>query len=149
MKTNAFYDVQSPLQFELDGASIDAGVHHCEVLEPSTATVLARFANTTDRSPAVTMNRFGKGNAVYLATESKASSIGPVLNHVYKLVGIRPGPETPDGVYARIVDGRTLFVNTTGQEKRIHITGARKGIISNREYAGAVVLGPLEADLVP
>jgi beta-galactosidase len=52
-------------------------------------------------------------------------------------------------VYARIVDGRTLFVNSTGQEKRIHITGARKGIISNREYEGAVVLGPLEADLIP
>jgi beta-galactosidase len=111
LKTNAFYDVQSPLQFELGGASIDVGVHRYEVLEPSTPTVLAQFTNSTDRSPAVTINRFGKGNAVYLATESKASSIGPVLNHVYNLLGIQPGPETPDGVYARIVDGRTLYVN--------------------------------------
>ena len=149
LKTNAFYDVESPLQFELDGASVDTGAHRYEVLEPSTATVLSRFTNTADRSPAVTINRFGKGNAIYLATESKASSIGPVLNHVYKLAGIQPGPETPDGVYARVVDGRTLYVNTTGQEKRIPIAGARKGIISNREYEGAVILGPLEADLIP
>ena len=149
LKTNAFYDVQSPLQFELDGASIDGGVHRYEVLEPSTATVLSRFTNTADRTPAITINRFGKGNAIYLATESKASSIGPVLNHVYKLVGIQPGPETLDGVYARIVDGRTLFVNTTGQEKRIPVEGARKGIITGREYKGTVILGPLEADLIP
>jgi beta-galactosidase len=149
LKTNAFYDVQPPLQFEMDGASIDAGVHRYEVLEPSTATVLSRFTNTTDRSPAVTINRFGKGNAVYLATESNASSIGPVLNHVYKLVSIRPGPATPDGVYARTVEGRTLYVNTTGQEKRIAITGTTKGILSGREYHGTVILGPLEADLIP
>jgi beta-galactosidase len=149
LKTNAFYDVQSALQFELEGTSIDAGVHRYEVLEPSTATVLSRFTNTADRTPAVTVNRFGKGNAIYLATESKASSIGPVLDHVYKLVGIQPGPDTPNGVYARIVDGRTLFVNTTGQEKKIHIAGDRKGIITNREYQGTVILGPLEADLIP
>jgi len=149
LKTNAFYDVQSALRFEMDGDSIDTGVHRYEVLEPSTATVVARFTNTTDRSPAVTINRFGKGNAIYLATESKASSDGPVLNHLYKLVGIQPGPQTPEGVYARIVAGRTLYVNTTGQEKRIPIAGARKGMITHREYEREVILGPLEADLIP
>jgi hypothetical protein len=35
------------------------------------------------------------------------------------------------------------------QEKRIPITGERKGIISNRVYQGAVILGPQEADLIP
>jgi len=124
-------------------------VHRYEVLEPSSATVLSRFTNTADRSPAVTINRFGKGNAIYLATDANASSIGPVLNYVYKLVGIQPGPETPDGVYARMVDGRTLFVNTTGQEKKIRMAGDRRGISGNREYKGTVILGPLEADLIP
>jgi hypothetical protein len=76
--------------------------------------VLSRFTNTPDRSPAVTINKFGKGNAIYLATESKASAIGPVLNSISRMVGLRPGPRTPDGVYARVVDGRTLYVNTAG-----------------------------------
>jgi beta-galactosidase len=89
LKTNAFYDVPSPLQFDLDGASIDGGVHRYEVLEPSTATVLSRFTNTADRSPAITVNRFGKGNAIYLATESKASSIGPVLNPYWISISFR------------------------------------------------------------
>jgi len=70
------------------------------------------------------------------------------LNHIYNIVGIHPGPETPEGVYARVVDGRTLYVNTTGQRKQIKIVGTRKGIISNREYNGSITLQPQEADLI-
>jgi hypothetical protein len=66
-----------------------------------------------------------------------------------KMVGLQPGPRTPDGVYARVVDGRTLYVNTTQREQRIPIEGRRKGIISGREYDGALILGPQDADLIP
>jgi beta-galactosidase len=147
LKTNAFYDA-SVLSFPLDGHTIDTSVHHYEVLEPSTATVVARFSNTADHTPAVTINRFGKGNAIYLATESNPAVIGSLLNYLYTVAGIQPGPKTPDGVYARVVDGRTLYVNTTGDEKRISIPGNRKGLISNRTYEGTLVLGPQEADLI-
>ena len=47
------------------------------------------------------------------------------------------------------MDGRTLYVNTTSEEKRIPIDGQRKGMITNRVYEGTVILGPLEADLIP
>jgi beta-galactosidase len=148
LKTNAFYNAASALAFGLDGDAVNTRVRRYEVLEPSTAVVLARFKNTPDHSPAVTINRFGKGNAIYLATESNASAIGPVLNHACKLAGVQPGPQTPEGVYARTVGGRTLYVNTTDREQRIPIAGSGKGIVSNREYEGTVVLGPMEADLV-
>ena len=71
-----------------------------------------------------------------------------VLSHVFRMVGIEPGPATPEGVYARVVDGRTLYVNTTGQAQRIPVTGRRKGLVTHRVYEGAVALGPQEADLV-
>jgi len=148
LKTNAFYDLPAALKFQLDGNSIETAVHHYEVLEPSTATVVARFTNTGDHAPAVTINKFGKGNAIYLATESSPSTIGPLMNYLDTVTGIQPGPKTPEGVYARVVDGRTFYVNTTEQEKSIPITGSRKGIIGNRTYEGAVVLGPQEADLI-
>lgn len=125
-----------------------ASDHLIEVLEPSTASVLARFTTVPNHVPALTVNKFGKGKALYLATESNPSSIGPVLDYVRKLAGVQPGPETPDGVYARIVDGRTLYVNTTGEEKRIPITGSKQGIITHRVYKSAVFLGPQEADLI-
>jgi beta-galactosidase len=149
LKTNEFYEVESPLTFELDGESVASGAGWYEVLELSTATVLSRFSDTLDHSPAVTVNKFGNGNAIYLATESKASAIAPVLNFIYKMVGIQNGPKTPDGVYARVVDGRTLYVNTTQREQRIPIEGRRKGMISSRAYEGTVILGPQDADLIP
>ena len=148
LKTNAFYDLERPLEFELDGRSVQTDVHRYEVLEPSTATVLSRFTNLPEHSPAVTINNFGDGKAIYLATESNASALGPVISYLCKLTGVRPGPRTPDGVYARTVDGRILYVNTTSEEKRISIEGAGKGIITNRVYQGTVILGPFESDLI-
>ncbi len=147
LKTNAFYD-WSALEFDLDGKPISTNVHRYEVLEPSTATVLARFTNTKEHSPAVTINQFGKGHAVYLATESDPSAIGPVLSYLYKLTDVERGPQTPQGVYARVVEGRTFYVNTTGEEKQIPIAGRKKGIISNHVYEGTVVMEPLGVDLV-
>jgi beta-galactosidase len=147
LKTNAFYDA-ALLTFQLGGDSIETLARHYEVLEPSTATVVARFTNTADHTPAVTINKFGKGNAIYLATESNPSVLRPLLKYLCTVAGIQPGPKTPEGVYARVVDGRTLYVNTTEQEKSISITGVKKGIISNRVFEEAVVLGPMEADLI-
>ena len=147
LKTNAFYD-GTALKFDLDGKSISTNLRRYEVLEPSTATVLARFTNTPDHSPAITVNKFGKGNAVYLATESNPSTIGPILERVLHIAGIQAGPSTPEGVYARSVDGRTLYVNTTEERKTVPLEVSKRGILTNRFYEGAMVLDPLASDLV-
>jgi beta-galactosidase len=147
LKTNAFYDGPA-LKFDLDGKPIETAVHRYEVLDPSTATVLSRFSNTADHAPAVTINKFGKGSALYLATESNPSAIGPVLNYLCQLAEIRMGPKTPDGVYARVVDGRTLYVNTTTEEKSIPIAGSKLGLIGKRAYQGTLALGPFQAELI-
>lgn len=147
LKTNAFYD-QSSLNFDLEGREVETGVHRYEVLEPSTAAVLARFTTTTDHTPALTVNKFGKGKAFYLAVESNPSAIGPVLRYLRKITEVEPGPPTPEGVFARVVEGRVLYVNTTTEEKKIPIAGIKKGIITHHRYEGSVVLGPQEADLV-
>jgi beta-galactosidase len=149
LKTNAFYRIDDSLKFDLDGKTVDSGAKFFEVLEPSTAEVLSRFTNIREHSPAVTVNKFGKGQAFYIATESMASSVGPVLNYVSKLVGVEPGPKTPTGVYARVVDGRTLYVNTTGQEQHIPISGKKTGIISGKTFDGTLILAPQDADLIP
>jgi len=148
LKTNAFYDTPAKLKFKLDGNSIETAVHHYEVLEPSTATVVAHFTNTSDRAPAVTINRFGKGNAIYLATESNSTAIGPLMNYLYKVAGIQPGPKTPEGVYARVVDGRTLYVNTTEEEKDVVVGVKAHGVLSHQSYNGKMELGPYQVDLV-
>jgi beta-galactosidase len=147
LKTNAFYD-SDPLQFAFDGKSVETSVRRYEVLEPSTATILARFTNTPDHSAAITVNKFGKGYAVYLATPSDPSAIAPILGYLYQLSGVRTGPQTPEGVFARVIDDRTLYVNTTAQEQEIPISGRKVGIITHRVYDGTVILPPQEADLI-
>jgi beta-galactosidase len=148
LKTSAFYQTKSPLQFELDGKTIDSGVHFYEQLEPSTATVLARFSEGANSAPAITLNNFGKGRALYLATESKSSAMGPVLRHLYAITGVQRGPETPDGVYARAVDGRVLYVNTTDEEKSIPISTSKRGLVTHGDYRSNIVLSPQQADLI-
>ena len=144
MKTNAFYDAESSLKFDLDGREVGDGVHRYEVLEPSTATVLPD-SPILDHSPAVTINKFGKGNAMYWRLNRRLGD-GACPEPCYKtLAGIQLGPTNPEGVYARVVDGRTLYVNTTSKEKSIPIAGRKKGIISKRVYDGEVVLGPFGA----
>jgi beta-galactosidase len=51
-------------------------------------------------------------------------------------------------VYARVVQGRTLYVNTTAAVQRIAMDGEARGVVSGAQYAGAVVLPPYGAELV-
>lgn len=137
LKTNAFYDVPV-LSFELDGKTVETHAHRYEVLEPSTAAVLARFSNRPAHEPALTLNKFGNGNTLYLATESDSAAVDAVLSYLYEMTGLHGGPRTPAGVYARVVDGRTLYVNTTNEEKRIAIQGSKTGIITGHEVRQAI-----------
>jgi len=147
LRTDAFYDASS-LSFELDGRVVATTAHRYEVLEPSTAQVVARMTNVPEHVPALTINAFGKGQAAYLATEADVSALAPVLKYLCGLAGVQGGPETPEGVYARVVDGRTLYVNTAQEQKSIPIPGRKKGIITRRVYDGNLILQGREAELL-
>lgn len=142
LHTNAFYRADKPLQMTIAGKlqTATAPDRYYEILKPSTAQVLARFANTPDQSPAITLHHFGRGNAIYLATVSQESIVGPLVRSLYAQLGISRGPVTPDGVYARVVDGRTLYVNTTTSPKIVKIAGSRIGVLSGRRFTGTLPL---------
>jgi beta-galactosidase len=67
---------------------------------------------------------------------------------MYRELQIEKGPDTPFGVYARVVEGRTLYVNSTGEEKTVAISGKRHGVVSGTSYTSVIRLKPYEADLV-
>jgi beta-galactosidase len=148
LRTAQFYEPKDLPEFDYEGKTAKASIRYYEVLEPGTASTLARFSNLPGQPPAITVNKYGKGRALYLAAPAQSSLIDPILRSLYRSLGIEQGPKTPEGVYARVVEGRTFYVNTTEQEKEIQIEGTKNGIISNRAYHGAMVLGPLEADLI-
>jgi beta-galactosidase len=47
-----------------------------------------------------------------------------------------------------VVEGRTLYVNTTNEEKEVAVGMKAHGVLSHKTYEGQMKLGPYEADLV-
>jgi beta-galactosidase len=110
--------------------------------------VLARFTNVEGQVPAVTVNRFGKGRAIYITTAAQPQLMRPLYRQLYASLGLEPGPKTPEGVYARAVDGRVLYVNTTGEAKDVAIDGAMKGVLTGKSWTGTLRLEPMGIELV-
>lgn len=146
LRTNEFYDAAGTLT--LGGEEIKGTVEHYEVLEPSSAQVLARFTNLEGTPPAITVNRFGKGSAYYVATPAQPQIMRPLLRQLRAELGIAAGPKTPDGVFARAVYGRVLYVNTNNAPVDVAIDGAMHGVLSGKRFDGTLRLEARGADLL-
>ena len=148
LRTNEFYRSWNPLIVSFQGKQLTGSDNYYEVLESSTAKTLAVFENTPAKSPAITINTFGKGRAIYLATAAQAPFIEPLVRSLYAELGIERGPLTPDGVVAREVDGRTLYVNTMNAPATVHFAGSKTDILSGKSYAQKIDLEPYDAKLL-
>lgn len=148
LRTAEFYKPDVAPEFELGGKTVKGGTRFYEVLEPGTAETLATFSNLAGHPPAVTRNKFGKGQAIYLATTAQNSFVAAVVAKLIGPSGIQSGPTTPEGVYARVVNGRTLYVNTTDQVMKIPLAKRVRGLISHQSYERELKLAPYDAELV-
>jgi beta-galactosidase len=148
LRTSEFYNADAPLDVGFDGKTITTSTKFYEVLEPSTAKVVARLTNVPDTPPAITENRYGKGRAIYVATAAQRPVMQALYRRLYGELGIKPGPATPEGVYAREVDGRTLYVNTTTQPQEVKFDGAGTGVLGGQAWNGTLRLAPFGAELL-
>ncbi|WP_217593842.1 beta-galactosidase [Cohnella sp. GbtcB17] len=124
-------------------------IDYYEIVETRTATATASFVNTLERSPAITRNRYGKGEAIYVAVPASTAILKPLLASLYPALGIEPGPATPSGVAARTLeDGSTLYVNTTGEDRTVTLASPGKGLLSGVQYNGELKLSAYEVDLL-
>ena len=140
MRTNEFYRSYGPLTGKLGDADIKSTINFYEVLEPSTAQVLGRFTNVAGNPPIATLNHFGKGQAIYVATPAQPSVMQPLYRSLYASLHIQRGPKTPEGVYARTVNGRTLYVNASYAPKDVVIDGTKKGLLTGKTWTGTLHL---------
>jgi beta-galactosidase len=85
--------------FSIDGALFD-GRLVAEAVHAVTADVVGRFESGLQAgSPAVTRNRFGAGEAWYVATQPSGAGIDTVMSAVVAASGVRPiVTELPSGV---------------------------------------------------
>lgn len=140
LRTDAFYRSRQPLKVSFAGQELTGTDPYYEVLEPGTAKVIATFENTPQKSPAMTVNHFGKGQAIYLATASQAAFMAPLIRSLCTKLGIHRGPVTPKGVVARTVDGRTMYVNTHDTPVTVSFGGTRRDVLTGMSYSGTVEL---------
>jgi beta-galactosidase len=148
VSTNEFYRSDVPLKVTFGGEEHIGTDNYYEVLEPSTAKPLAMFTNTPKKSPAITVNYYGKGKAIYLATAAQPAFIDPLIRSLYGEAGIERGPVTPAGVVARLVEGRTLYVNTNNALATVTVTGTKRDALTGAAYAGRIDLAPYGVALV-
>lgn len=147
LHTNEFYDAGA-LHTKIGADEIQTRIGFYELLEPSSATVEARFTNIDGMPPSITVNRFGKGRAIYVATPAQPEIMRPLYRGLYSSLGIEVGPKTPDGVYARSVAGRVLYVNTTDRAADVPIEGVRLGVISGSRWKDTLRLPAFGVDLL-
>lgn len=147
MRTNEFYNADE-LQTKIGDEEIKGEIGFYELLEPLSATVMARFTNVDGTPPSITVNRFGKGRAIYVGTPAQTQIMRPLYRSLYASLGVEIGPNTPEGVYARAVEGRVLYVNTTGQARDVAIGGTRLGVLTGKRWANTLRLQAFGVDLL-
>jgi beta-galactosidase len=126
---------------------LDVEIDYYEILEPNTAEIMATLTGLDSSLPAITVNAYGKGQAVYVAVPARFELMYVLLNQLYASLGIEKGPETPDGVVARRLGDHVIYVNTTSSEYRISVSGKFEGLLTNRMVDGDLHLGPYEVEV--
>jgi beta-galactosidase len=133
LRTNEFYNAGA-LTTRLGAELISTDNGFYEVLEPATAQVLATFTNVEGTPPAITVNRFGKGRAYYVATPAQPAIMRALYRQLYADLGIATGPVTPVGVSARAVGSRVLYVNTTATDQKVALGRPGKGLLTGTRW---------------
>ena len=119
-----------------------------DVLESRGATPLARYgADYYAGRAAVTMHRFGRGQAIYVGTVADERFLDRLVGWLCKEQGITPSLTLPQGIELTVResdDARFLFVlNGTGKEQVINIGDGGRDLVVGEAVSGEVSLDAL------
>jgi beta-galactosidase len=128
----------------LAGADAECGIW-ADILKPSSAEVLATYRSGQHAGkPAITMNAFGKGKAVYIGPDLHPPDLFRVLGKFTATAGVQRLAEAPPGVELTVRKSgskRWLCVlNHKADAQRITLPGAFKDVISGERHGGATEL---------
>jgi len=121
---------------------------HCglwaDLLQPESATVLATYTAPHEGEAAITVNTFGKGNAVYVGADLDAMSLARVLRTVLATSGSSSAFQAPRGVEVtrrRVAEKEWVFVlNHTAKEQKVGVTGKFVALLGNEPSEGTLIL---------
>jgi beta-galactosidase len=144
-------DVNVPLALELPGLASDPPSAYarlwCDVLTPSSAQVVARYRGEYYAGrPAITLNQFGQGHAIYVGTLGNAALHDAVVGWLVDATSVLPALVTPDGVEAveRWKDGARLvfLLNHADEAQEVTLPQQMMDLLTDRMMGPQVTLEP-------
>jgi beta-galactosidase len=135
----------------LTGADGGSGLW-ADVLQPSTASVIATYANGRyPGDPAITINTFGKGKAVYVGPDLDPASLTRVVAALLGNAGIKP-LDLPKGVERTVRKSGSIqwvfLLNHTAAPQVVTLVGQHKDMLTNTAHTGKVTLAPYDVLVV-
>lgn len=121
-----------------------------DILEPSTAKVLATYAGGPyPGEAAIAVNSYGKGQAVYIGADLDAASLARTLSSLLKIHGVTPLFEVPRGVDLTIRQAGSrqwvFLLNHTPEPQTISLRENFKDLLTGTAYAEKISLAPYDA----
>ncbi|HJR80864.1 MAG TPA: beta-galactosidase [Anaerolineales bacterium] len=142
--------MQNSLEFTVpelvDGACPTVGVL-CDILKPTSAEVLARYTGDYYAGkPAITLNRFGAGRAMYIGAVGNPQLYDRLAKWLLDTTGLQNGLAAPPGVeLARRThsDGPLRFIlNHNNTPQTIHLESPCMNLLDGMQLTGDVQLAP-------
>ncbi|MCD6291142.1 MAG: beta-galactosidase [Anaerolineae bacterium] len=141
-------DIDVPLQLSLPGGSSDLATHArlwCDVLHPTTAEVVARYdAQYYMGHPAITLNRVGRGQVLYVGTFGDERLQEALVEWSIATSGLSPALNTPaevEAVEKWQKDKRLLFLlNHADEAREVILPKEMEDILTGQVQKGRVTL---------
>lgn len=133
------------IHFTDDQSLLDVGIW-CELLEPTTAKVLAEYTDDFYKgTPAITVNEYGEGRVYYVGTMGGTALYNALLRRLMPEVDLAPVLNTHEGIEARVragEDGRKILflLNHTGDNQQVTLNQTYGDLLTGESVSGVIAV---------
>jgi beta-galactosidase len=147
------FDFKNEIRFDGKGSRSYPVHTWCDILSPSTSEVIARYTQDYYAGrPAITLNEFGKGKAIYVGVFGKRKFYRHLIDWTLHEIGITPRFDAPEGVEIRerwADDRRIIFIlNHTQKEQQVQLDGTDRDLLAGEPAMGKITIPPLDVAII-